>query len=214
LGRSRSRDHVPDSLQTRRRSDETGCGPRKVAGRSVGDPKEPLSTLRPATSRHNEKSWSDRELRPHQAKLRRRRDLARQRWPFGQHKMAVCLVAWTAVPESLRRFRWWSRPMISCRDEVSALTTTVAAQSVPRDANALWPGSDEDLRWRPSAFLACHFARSITNKLSKVDPQAARARSRLSASTAAPSKLASAAPSSAAPAARCPTGLRLRPTPS
>jgi len=64
--------------------------------------------------------------------------------------------------------------MISCRDEVSALTTTVAAQSVPRDANALWPGSDEDLRWRPSAFLACHFARSITNKLSKVDPQAAK----------------------------------------
>ena len=103
--------------------------------------------------------------------LRRRRDLARQRWPFGQHKMAVCLVAWTAVPESLRRFRWWSRPMISCRDEVSALTTTVAAQSVPRDANALWPGSDEDLRWRPGASLACHFARSITNKLSKVDPQ-------------------------------------------
>src|SRR6185295_6157135 len=93
-----------------------------------------------------------------QGSLRRRRDLARQRWPFGQHKMAVCLVAWTAVPESLRRFRWWSRPMISCRDEVSALTTTVAAQSVPRDANALWPGSDEDLRWRPSAFLACHFA--------------------------------------------------------
>jgi len=116
-------------------------------------------------------TWSDRELRPHQAKLRRRRDLARQRWPFGQHKMAVCLVAWTAVPESLRRFRWWSRPMISCRDEVSALTTTVAAQSVPRDANALWPGSDEDLRWRPGASLACHFARSITNKLSKVDPQ-------------------------------------------
>ena len=61
-------------------------------------------------------------------KLRRRRDLARQRWPFGQHKMAVCLVAWTAVPESLRRFRWWSRPMISCRDEVSALTIAIAAQ--------------------------------------------------------------------------------------
>jgi len=55
LGRSRSRDHVPGSLQPRRRSDETGCGPREVAGRSVGDPKEPLSTLRPATSRHNEK---------------------------------------------------------------------------------------------------------------------------------------------------------------
>ena len=31
----------------------------------------------------------------------------------------------------------------------------------------------EDLRWRPSASLACHFARSITNKLSEVDPQAA-----------------------------------------
>ena len=121
------------------------------------------------------KSWSDRELRPHQAKLRRRRDFARQRWPFGQHKVTVCLVAWTAMPESLRRFRWWPRPMISCRDEVSALTTTVAAQSVPRDANALWPGSDEDLRWRPGASLACHFARSITNKLSKVDPQAASA---------------------------------------
>ena len=55
IGRSRSRDHVPGSLQPRCRSDETGCGPRKVAGRSVGDPKEPLPTLRPATSRHNEK---------------------------------------------------------------------------------------------------------------------------------------------------------------
>ena len=78
------------------------------------------------------------------------------------------------MPESLRLFRWWSRPMVSCRDEVSALTTTVAAQSVPRDANALWPGSDEDLRWRPGASLACHFARSIINKLSKVDPQVAK----------------------------------------
>ena len=50
-------------------------------------------------------------------------------------------------------------------DEVSALTTTVAAQSVPRDSNALWPGSDEDLRWRPGASLACHFARSITDRI-------------------------------------------------
>jgi len=46
-GRSRSRDHVPGSLQPRCRSDETDCGPRKVAGRSVDDPKEPLPTLRP-----------------------------------------------------------------------------------------------------------------------------------------------------------------------
>src|SRR6478736_9087762 len=114
----------------------------------------------------------DKSQRPRdQGSLRRRRDCARQRWPFGQHKITACLVAWTAMPESLRLFRWWSRPMVSCRDEVSALTTTVAAQSVPRDANALWPGSDEDLRWRPGASLACHFARSITNKLSKVDPQ-------------------------------------------
>jgi hypothetical protein len=50
-GRSRSRDHVPGSLQSKCRSDETGCGPRKVAGRSVGDPEEPLPTLRdPANS--------------------------------------------------------------------------------------------------------------------------------------------------------------------
>ena len=117
-----------------------------MAGRSVGDPKEPLpryARLLDVTTG----TWSDRELRPHQAirphqaKLRRRRDCARQRWPFGQHKITACLVAWTAMPESLRLFRWWSRPMVSCRDEVSALTTTVAAQSVPRDANALWPGS-------------------------------------------------------------------------
>src|SRR6185295_1622025 len=53
VGRSRSRDHVPGSLQPRCRSDETGCGPSKVAGRSVGDPEEPLPTLRPATSPHN-----------------------------------------------------------------------------------------------------------------------------------------------------------------
>src|SRR6185312_13398734 len=38
--------------------------------------------------------------------LSRGRDCARQRWPFGQHKVTVCLVAWTAVPRSLRRFRW------------------------------------------------------------------------------------------------------------
>ena len=64
----------------------------------------------------------------------------------------------------LRLFRWSSRPMVSCRDEVSALTTTVAAQSVPRDANALWPGSDEDLRWRPGAsYLPLCFAPSPTN---------------------------------------------------
>ena len=44
------------------------------------------------------KSWSDRELRPDQAKLRRSRDFARRRWPFGQHKMAVCRVAPTAAP--------------------------------------------------------------------------------------------------------------------
>ena len=53
------------------------------------------------------------------------------------------------------------------------MATTVAAQSIPRDANALWPGSDEDLRWRPGASLACHFARAIANKLSEVDPQVA-----------------------------------------
>ena len=69
VGRSRSRDEVvPGSLQPRRRSDETGCGPPKVAGRSVGDTKEPLPTLRPVTSRHNEK-LSDHELRPDQVKL-------------------------------------------------------------------------------------------------------------------------------------------------
>ena len=35
------------------------------------------------------------------------------------------------------------------------------------------PHSDEDLRWRPGAPQACHFASVITNKLSEVDPQAA-----------------------------------------
>ena len=32
------------------------------------------------------------------------------------------------------------------------------------------PHSDEDLRWRPGAPQACHFASVITNKLSEVDP--------------------------------------------
>ena len=36
------------------------------------------------------------------------------------------------------------------------------------------PHSDEDLRWRPGAPQACHFASVITNKLSEVDPQAAK----------------------------------------
>ena len=35
------------------------------------------------------------------------------------------------------------------------------------------PHSDEDLRWRPGAPQACHFASVITNKLSEVDPQVA-----------------------------------------
>ena len=44
------------------------------------------------------KSWSDRELRPDQAKLRSFRDFARKRWPCGQHKIAVWRVAPTAAP--------------------------------------------------------------------------------------------------------------------
>lgn len=46
-------DHVP-ALSIQGADRETGCGPSKVAGRSVGDPKEPLLTLRRVTSRHNE----------------------------------------------------------------------------------------------------------------------------------------------------------------
>lgn len=43
--------------------------------------------------------WSDRELRPDQAKLRRGRDFARQRWPFGQFHLtrAGGFVAWLGV---------------------------------------------------------------------------------------------------------------------
>ena len=41
--------------------------------------------------------------------------------------------------------------------------------SFPRDAYALWPSSDEDLRWRPGAPSACAFARAIANKLSEID---------------------------------------------
>ena len=54
LGRSRSEITSPALSNQDAGLDETDCGPRKVAGRSVGDPKEPLPTLRPATSRHNE----------------------------------------------------------------------------------------------------------------------------------------------------------------
>ena len=46
---------------------EPGCGPSKVAGRSVGDPEEPLPTLRPATSPTTQ-TWSDREFRLTRAK--------------------------------------------------------------------------------------------------------------------------------------------------
>ena len=73
-------------------------------------------------------------------KLRRGRDFARQRWPFGQHKMTVCLMGANRRPDPLRQARRWLRPMVSRGDEVSALATTVAAQSVPRDANAICPG--------------------------------------------------------------------------
>ena len=75
-----------------------------------------------------------------QGPLRRSRDFARRRWPFGQHKMTVCLVGANRRPDPLRQARRWLRPMVSRGDEASASATTVAAQSVPRDANAPCPG--------------------------------------------------------------------------
>ena len=75
--------------------------------------------------------------------LRRSRDFARRRWPFGQHKMTVCLVGANRRPDPLRQARRWLRPMVSRGDEASASATTVAAQSVPRDANAPFVHVDE-----------------------------------------------------------------------
>ena len=107
--------------------------------------------------------------------LRRFRDFARKRWPFGPHKIAVCYAPPTAAPWIPRvnlpmAFALWSRP----ETRYSAFTIDVAAQHLFRQTRAPFsPHSDEDLRWRPGAPQACHFASVITNKLSKVDPQAA-----------------------------------------
>ena len=54
----------------------------------------------------------------------------RQRWPFGQHKIAVCRVAPTAVPRIPRVNLPMAAPFVSARDEVSAFTIAVAAQYI------------------------------------------------------------------------------------
>src|SRR6185437_851140 len=147
-GKNRNRLHqrraaVRDRLhQTARRPAAAPPARRRPATRPATNTKSITHHRRSHRRTHRQRQTAaqrslkthDKSQRPRdQGSLRRRRDCARQRWPFGQHKITACLVAWTAMPESLRLFRWWSRPMVSCRDEVSALTTTVAAQSVPRD---------------------------------------------------------------------------------
>ena len=121
----------------------------------------------------NKLSEVDPQAASDQGSLRRGRDSARQRWPFGQHKLTVCHGLGPPCPGPCVGFAGGLALWSLAETRYLRWTTTVAAQSFPRDANALWPGSDEDLRWRPGASLACHFAHSITNKLSKVDPQVA-----------------------------------------
>ena len=109
-----------------------------------------------------------------QGSLRRRRDFARQRWPCGQHKIAVWRLAPTAAP----RIPCVNLPMaapfgLGSRRGICVYHrrcgTTSSARLVP-----LGPHSDEDLRWRPGAPQACHFASVIANNLSIGNPQAAR----------------------------------------
>jgi hypothetical protein len=127
------------------------------------------ATLRRTKTQDNRMSFG------HQGSLRRSRDFARRRWPFGQHKMAVCRVAPTAAPripsrQSADGCALWSRLETRYLRLPSPLRHNIFRQTQA----PFGPHSDEDLRWRPGAPQACHFASVITNKLSEVDPQAAR----------------------------------------
>ena len=93
-------------------------------------------------------TWSDRELRPHQAKLRRSRDFARQRWPFGQHKIAVCRVAPTAAPRISRVHLPMAVPFgLGPRRGICLYHRRCGAISFRQTRAPFGPHSDEDLRW-------------------------------------------------------------------
>ena len=71
--------------------------------------------------------------------LRRRRDFARQRWPLGQHKIAVCRVAATAAARISRvpaadGCALWSRPWTRYLPLPSPLRRNI----FPPVASALW----------------------------------------------------------------------------
>ena len=98
-------------------SPATGCGSRSSAPKSprpAAAPARRRPATRPATNtksithhhahiaeRIDNADSAQRSLKTHdksqrprdQGFLRRRRDCARQRWPFGQHKTTTCLVA-------------------------------------------------------------------------------------------------------------------------
>jgi hypothetical protein len=109
--------------------------------------------------------------------LRRRRDFARQRWPFGQHKKAVWRLAPTAAPRVPRVNLPMAAPFgLGSRRGISAYHRHCGTISFRQTRAPFGPHSDEDLRWRPGAPQACHFASVIANNLSIVNPQAASRR--------------------------------------
>ena len=100
--------------------------------------------------RHRHQEWLkflktiDREV---PKDLRRSRDFARRRWPFGQHKIAVCRVAPTAAPDPSRQSAdgcaLWSRLETRYLRLPSPLRHNIFRQT----RAPFGPHSDEDLRW-------------------------------------------------------------------
>ena len=80
--------------------------------------------------------------------LRRRRDFARQRWPFGQHKIAVCRVAATAAPRISRVQLPMAVPFgLGPRRGICLYHRRCGAISFRQTRAPFGPHSDEDLRW-------------------------------------------------------------------
>src|SRR6476619_3434117 len=80
--------------------------------------------------------------------LRRRRDFARQRWPFGQHKIAVCRVAPTAAPRISRVHLPMAVPFgLGPRRGICLYHRRCGAISFRQTRAPFGPHSEEDLRW-------------------------------------------------------------------
>jgi hypothetical protein len=110
----------------------------------------------------------------HQGSLRRRWDFARQRWPCGQHKKAVWRLAPTAAPRIPRVNLPMAAPFgLGSRRGICAYHRHCGTISFRQTRAPFGPHSDEDLRWRPGAPQACHFASVIANNLSIGNAQAA-----------------------------------------